>query len=54
MQQWQWATESTVLDKVALGIFLAAMIALVVCGCILTRKPRKGRETKEPTPPSAA
>jgi hypothetical protein len=29
MQQWRWATESTVLDKVALGIFLAAMIALV-------------------------
>jgi hypothetical protein len=26
-----WATEGTMLDKVALGIFLAAMIALVVC-----------------------
>ena len=24
-----------------LGIFLASMTALVVCGCILTRKPRK-------------
>ena len=24
-----WATEGTMLDKVALGIFLAAMIALV-------------------------
>jgi hypothetical protein len=28
------------LDKVALGIFVIAMIALVVCGCILTRKPK--------------
>jgi hypothetical protein len=54
MQQWRWATESTMLDKVALGIFLAAMIALLVCGCILTRKPRKGREAKEPTLPPAA
>jgi hypothetical protein len=34
------------LDKVALGIFLAAMIALVVCGCILTRKPRKKLPTE--------
>jgi hypothetical protein len=24
-----------------LGVFFAAMTALVVCGCILTRKPRK-------------
>jgi hypothetical protein len=35
-------------DKVALGIFLVVMIALLVCGCILTRKPRKGRDAKEP------
>jgi len=34
------------LDKMALGIFLAAMIALVVCGCILTRKPRKKLPTE--------
>jgi hypothetical protein len=34
------------LDKMALGIFLAAMIALVVCGCILTRKPRKELPTE--------
>jgi hypothetical protein len=32
-------------DKVALGIFLAAMITLVVCGCILTRKPTKAPKT---------
>jgi hypothetical protein len=33
------ATESTMPDKVALGIFMAVMIALVVCGRVLTRKP---------------
>jgi hypothetical protein len=49
-----WATEGTMLDKVALGIFLAAMIALVVCGCIFTRKPRKSPENKETAPPPAA
>jgi hypothetical protein len=26
---------------VELGIFLAAMIALVVCGCMATRAPKK-------------
>jgi hypothetical protein len=31
-----WATEGTMLDKVELGIFVAAMIALIVCGCIFT------------------
>ena len=29
------------MQQVQLGIFVAAMIALVVCGCILTRKPEK-------------
>jgi hypothetical protein len=29
------------MDKVQLGIFVAAMIALVVCGCIFTRRPAK-------------
>jgi hypothetical protein len=28
-------------DAMQLGIFLAAMIALVVCGCIVTRAPKK-------------
>jgi Flp pilus assembly protein TadD len=28
------------------GIFVAAMIALVVCGCIFTRKPRKRSPTE--------
>jgi hypothetical protein len=44
-------------DKVALGIFLAGVIALVVYGCILTRKPTKSREisrSKESTPSPAA
>ena len=29
------------MQQLYLGIFVAAMIALVVCGCILTRKPKK-------------
>jgi hypothetical protein len=37
------------LDKVELGIFFAAMIALVMCGCIFTRKPtRKPPNTAQP------
>jgi len=32
-------------DKVELGIFFAVMIALVVCGCVFTRKP-----TQKPPP----
>ena len=40
-------------DKAELGIFLAAMIAFIVCGCILTRKPTKkpARETLRPAVP---
>jgi len=40
-------------DKVALGIFVTAMIALVVCGCIHTRKPTNASKPKS-IPPSAA
>jgi hypothetical protein len=29
------------MQQLYLGLFVAAMIALVVCGCILTRKPKK-------------
>jgi hypothetical protein len=29
------------MQQLYLGLFLASMTALVVCGCILTRKPRK-------------
>jgi len=29
------------MQQLYLGIFAAAMTALVVCGCILTRKPKK-------------
>jgi hypothetical protein len=29
-----------------LGLFVAAMAAIVVCGCILTRKPRKKLPTE--------
>jgi hypothetical protein len=35
------ATENTTMQQVQLGIFVAAMIAIVVCGCIFTRKPKK-------------
>jgi hypothetical protein len=35
------ATENTTMQQLQLGIFVAAMIAVVVCGCIFTRKPRK-------------
>src|SRR5437667_31084 len=38
---WCWAMENTMIDKVELRIFLAAMVALVVCGCIFARKPTK-------------
>jgi hypothetical protein len=41
-------------DKVALGIFVAAMIALIVCGCIFTRKPRKGPKPESTSPPAAS
>jgi hypothetical protein len=39
-------------DQVALGIFVVAMIALVFCGCILTRKPKTPKP--ESTPPPTA
>ena len=41
------------MQQLQLGIFVAAMIALVVCGCILTRKPRKKlpTETLQPAVP---
>ena len=29
------------MQQAQLGLFVAAMVALVVCGCIFTRKPRK-------------
>jgi hypothetical protein len=54
MQQWRWATENTMPDKVALGIFVATMIAFVICGCILTRKPRKGPNPESTRPPAAS
>ena len=40
------------MQHLQLGIFVAAMIALVVCGCILTRKPtKKPTETLRPAVP---
>jgi hypothetical protein len=44
LPQWCQATENTTMLQ--LGIFVAAMIALVVCGCIFTRKPRKRSPTE--------
>jgi hypothetical protein len=40
------ATENTTMQQVQLGIFVAAMIAIVVCGYIFTRKPRKKLPTE--------
>jgi hypothetical protein len=40
------ATENTTMQQVQLGIFVATMIAIVVCGCIFTRKPRKKLPTE--------
>jgi hypothetical protein len=34
------------MQQVQLGIFVAAMIAIVVCGCIFTRRPRKKLATE--------
>jgi hypothetical protein len=40
------------MQQLQLGIFVAAMIAFVVCGCIFTRKPtrRPPKETLRPAP----
>jgi hypothetical protein len=32
-------------DKLQLGIFFVVMIALVVCGCLATRAPKKTPKT---------
>jgi hypothetical protein len=34
------------MQQAQLGLFIAAMAAWVVCGCILTRKPRKRLPTE--------
>jgi hypothetical protein len=34
------------MQQVQLGIFVAAIIAIVVCGCIFTRRPRKKLATE--------
>jgi hypothetical protein len=41
------------MQQLQLGIFVAAMIALVVCGCIFTRMPRKKlpKKTWQPAVP---
>jgi hypothetical protein len=36
------ATENTTMQQAQLGLFFAAVFAWVVCGCIFTRKPKKG------------
>jgi len=36
------------LDKLELGIFFVAVIVLVVCGCILTRKATRKPPNKPP------
>jgi hypothetical protein len=39
--RWCHATENTTMQQLQLGIFVAAMITIVVCGFIFTRKPKK-------------
>jgi hypothetical protein len=34
------------MQQMQLGIFVAVMIAFIVCGCILTRRPTKGPPEK--------
>jgi len=38
---WYHPMRATEISMVELGIFFAAMIALVVCGCVATRAPKK-------------
>jgi hypothetical protein len=35
------ATEKSMADNLELAIFLAVLIAFVVCGCLVTRVPKK-------------
>jgi hypothetical protein len=35
------ATEKSMADNLELGIFLAVLLAFVVCGCLVTRVPKK-------------
>jgi len=39
--EWCWAAEYTTMQQTQLLMFLAALAAWVVCGCIFTRKPKK-------------
>ena len=52
MAQWCRATENTTMQQMQLVIFVLAMAAIVVCGCIFTR-PRKKllKETWQPALP---
>jgi len=40
------------MQQLQLGIFFAAMTALVVCGCIFTRKPKQKLPTNIVVPPT--
>ena len=35
------AAEKSMLDNLELGIFVAVLLAFVVCGCLVTRAPKK-------------
>jgi hypothetical protein len=43
--------ENTTMEQLYVGIFVAAIIALMVCGCILARKSRKPLPTLRATVP---
>ena len=34
-------TEKSMADNLELGIFLAVLLAFVICGCLVTRAPKK-------------
>jgi hypothetical protein len=38
---WCQATENTTMQQLYLGIFVVSLAALVVCGCIFTRKTKQ-------------
>ena len=49
--KWCWATEYTTMQQAQLGLFFAVVAAGVVCGCILTRKPKKKPPTLQAAVP---
>jgi hypothetical protein len=53
MRLWCRDDGHTTMQQIQLAMFFVAVAALVVTGCILTRKPRKKRPTEAFQPPVA-